>query len=508
MTLSPYSLPARRVTSSDAADVETPPDMVDEEAVSATIPLTPRTKPPTPHDQALEAIQQDIFATRNSLFVLPRWTLLPDYSSGHIQEDPPLDTAHFHLAHSNENEYSPPVRSNCNLPTDQATQSLSGNADSAPLQLGKDAPQFGFKINDNLPIDRATDNLGKKRHIANLMGDDEIELPPASLEAQLVPERAARPAQSRPSKKRKTVIYEIRKENPLDVLLKTTRQGTLGGEASARKQKKPHNGGKHASEHDPTSIPGFLELRERRELARHAPVVSKAQKEYYEIPQVIGVEPSWTSNPAIRNPAWYHEALLTESHPTQPIAVLSSIDLCQERSLVRTFQEYGFDLVERDSTIQGADLVVSASTAIIFRQLRSLAHELNELLQALKQATNFFGRVLIVFDVVTYSVIDKRADAIASVNPLNPPVLKALSALRRGIAVSIVPEMGDTIGTVDMNFAVNGAKEVAQVLRVMAEDELDQVRQFSGAQQSADICGDRQWLWTDRASRPPRLCSV
>lgn len=256
----------------------------------------------------------------------------------------------------------------------------------------------------------------------------------------------------------------------------------------------------------PTSLPTFLQLREEDALVSTEEKISVPITQIEEIPQELDAVPMWISNPAIKNPDWYDQALCNEIRPSERIAVLASIDLLQDRSLFRILEQSGFDLIERESAIEGADLVLSARIAIIFRQFGSLPSQLSDVRANLKQAATHFRFVFLVFEVIAYSVLEKRTDqAIPSVNPLSPPVLKALAALRRGIALSIQTGEGDILGSVELVFAIGGAREVAHVMKAIAEQDMEEVRQSVGTEGAVDYNG-RQWLLREGASESSWAC--
>ena len=418
--------------------------------------------PSTPYNRGLAAIQQEISAKkRTHLIAAPRWVTLSDHEN--IVEVQDLTSPDSLGA----------LQSG---PTDQAAVTEQISKHDTPCDQAVEGIDELEEDEDNVPV---CDEPKKKSALT-------------SLEAQLIPLKRDGKTKGSLSKKQKLASRNTktgRSGKSLRDILDHTEQ-----------EESNHINGLSASSATvaPKSMPGFLQLREQQGFASaQVPMVETSKPTVCNKP-VLVQEPPWMSNPALRNPAWYDHSLSIQQRPIEATAAIASIRLCQERPLVRNLQRLGFDLIERETAIQGTDLVISTTTAILFRQLRPLPNGFETLVQELKLATYYYHRVMVVFEVIAYSVKEKATDAeTPSVDPLGPPVLQALSALRRRLAVLVTPGANGTIGTVDLLFALNGAAEVIRVLRALLEDELEQVRRTNTALQVMDICEDRRWLWRD-----------
>lgn len=184
--------------------------------------------------------------------------------------------------------------------------------------------------------------------------------------------------------------------------------------------------------------------------------------------------PSKSSRPdPLKNPDWY--ALADPSSHSEgfrnelPILVGDRVNQC--RPLLRALRYYDMNLIECDIQTQGADLALSPATAIIIRPLGSIVQDHAQLISDVKRAAFYFHRVIIVFEVVSYREIDKDPEADIEYPTPSDAVLAALAPLKRGLAVAIIPDRGQIIGTAEAVFARRGADEVAKVLRHLAEQD-------------------------------------
>ncbi|CAD6590442.1 MAG: hypothetical protein TREMPRED_005731 [Tremellales sp. Tagirdzhanova-0007] len=320
---------------------------------------------------------------------------------------------------------------------------------------------------------------------------------PNNLEADLVAGSSLRPELDRPPKRQKRITRHISSApiaKSLNDVINATQyapyQIDIHADTSRQKQLT------RTVPDEANSMPEFLQIRGHQALVQVPP--RSAPMKRFTPPQSNEPKYLWINHLAIKNPPWYEDARCMQYYGRDSIAVLASLHLCQDRILVRSLERLGFEIVERESSIQGADLVISASTAILFRQLRILPTQITDIMQNLKLATNYFSRVILVFEVVAYGVMEKRTDTlIPSVDPLSPIVLTTLSALRRSIAITIVPGMSGTIGFVELVFATQGATEVSKVLTAISDHEAKRLESLIGVKEALEVCGTRPWLWRE-----------
>ena len=212
---------------------------------------------------------------------------------------------------------------------------------------------------------------------------------------------------------------------------------------------------------------------------------------------------AWKRDPIITNPAWYEKAAASkpkEQIEPMRVSVLSSVNIHHERKLVKAFELAGIDLIDRNGTIQGADMVLSATTAVLFRPLAKLPGELQAIFDTLKQMKQYYDRILLVFEVQPYK---QKADNQnkAEINPLNNEINKALPAFRRHVELSVKDaEKSQHASHVEILMAKNGVVEVVEVLRWVMEQEFGLLRRSIGDTAAIEICEDRQWLQEDDVS--------
>lgn len=205
----------------------------------------------------------------------------------------------------------------------------------------------------------------------------------------------------------------------------------------------------------------------------------------------------WKAAPVIKNPGWYSKILELPAQNLEPVTVLTSMRLLHNRPLTQALNIY-FDRVEQEGSLQNVDLILSASTAVVFRELSRLDESHKELLSDLQKATRYYRRVIVVFETVNFGNHDKRRSRNKEdqVNPLNPTIMKAIPAFRRAVAIAVVAE-DSSPSQVDIVFAANGATEVAIVLRGVVEEEFGLLRASMGDREAREACEDRKWLHVD-----------
>ena len=212
---------------------------------------------------------------------------------------------------------------------------------------------------------------------------------------------------------------------------------------------------------------------------------------------------AWKQDPIVKNPVWYGTATAS-ANKTQAeqwkIAVLTSVNIHHDRSLVRAFEAMGIALLDRDGTIQGADMVLSATTAVLFRSLAKLPDEAQAILDTLRTVKQYYDKILLVFEVEQYKQkeeVGRQADT----TPLNNEVNRALPAFRRSVAITLTNDDEKSGGSVNLEIlmAKNGATEV-EVLRWVMEQEFELLRRSIGDVAAIELCEDRQWLHEDDVS--------
>lgn len=227
----------------------------------------------------------------------------------------------------------------------------------------------------------------------------------------------------------------------------------------------------------------------------------------------------------LTNPIWYKKAcFLARSLGTQPIEVLASVKLFQNRPLVEALQARGLDILDEDVDLGGADLVPWATVGVLFRRLADVGGRAvkDELRRAVSRAALFYERVVVVLEVTSYAapakedqLMDKMealedeeddalqavrepntprrpgntqgqkaassaqveaVDATSNIVKVSPAVQDALARLRQLSSTLTQPQVSldrnDNIASkIDLVFAHDGAAEVAGAIRAIAERE-------------------------------------
>ena len=440
----------------------------DDKVVGKHLPVTPRTLPPTPYNRAVAAVQQSVGERKKDFpLVAPRW----------IGPQEPIE----------DQEAKTKRSSTAPSPTDDVLAVDHPETRMTP-QLAT-TPVVAEEV-DDLLVEAQDPEPKRKRQEAQL----------TSLEAHNITQEDAdaRPPPKKLKKHFRPPTDLGTSGKSLLEIINAVDKRNLKSSTSARADLLTRSDHPRQSPTiDQFSIPGYLQSLQRPNLAHASPRPTSQPKA--DVSDLTDSLPSWTINPAIKNPNWYENAALSVTRQSRPVAVLASINLLQERSVIRSLEERGFDIVERDSRIQEADLVLSASTAVLFRKLATLPDELVPLIRSLKLATVYYQRVFVVLEVVSFAITHNGTNDSRSVDPLRTPILKSLSAFRRRLALSLVPGENDVIGSVDLLFASNGPAEVAQVLRTIMEKDCDRLSHVAG-HESTELCGPRAWLSNDDVS--------
>jgi hypothetical protein len=257
---------------------------------------------------------------------------------------------------------------------------------------------------------------------------------------------------------------------------------------------------------DPVAVIGESgDLRQLYGLKPSRPTPAPVIEQTVEVDDDDKKPPSWLTNASIKNPAWYSTATGRSLIKPKTRNVLGSMRLMQDRPLLRGLAQHGMNIIERDTSLQEADLVMSPMTAVLFRNLTSFTNagqENQQLVNSLKIAAAFFKRVIVVLFTVPYAAFDKPDTDGRSphdVDPLSQTVVEGLGALRRKVAVGIQRDGMRIIGEVEFVFASHGAAEVGKVLRVLMDEDED-VQRSVGDGRADRMVGARTWLEQDWVS--------
>ncbi|WVQ73213.1 hypothetical protein IAR50_002779 [Cryptococcus sp. DSM 104548] len=248
---------------------------------------------------------------------------------------------------------------------------------------------------------------------------------------------------------------------------------------------------------DPSTLSGFLRLQNLGHLAEQEPEVVYRPAAGQELPAIYEEDEEvesvdWRVNPEILNPAWYSRASQRDVQPyTDPVSVFAKVDLFQNRHLVKALESQNFYLF--DSTdLQGADLVLSPSTALMFRSLQSLPDTHVQLLEQLKETATFYHHVVLVFETISFAAAEGHGDARKNISSLGVEILHALGSLKRGRKAAWQGNL-NIIGQVEFVFACEGANEVVKGVMAMLESDETALRDRMG-EEEYQYYGGREWM--------------
>jgi hypothetical protein len=233
-------------------------------------------------------------------------------------------------------------------------------------------------------------------------------------------------------------------------------------------------------------------------------VYDKSQSKKQTLPKQAKVDKpkfDWKDHKSIKNPKWYASSLrLCASRENNPIPTYISNSVLQIRPIFRAIESVNFNPVEVESEhIQHVDMVLSPSTGVIFTPLAKLPMNHTKLLNQIKDAAFYFFRVVIVMEVMPYRLF-KDPNSLAEFTPLDEDIVKGLSALKRAVEVSVNGQEG-LIGTAEIIYAVNGAGEVASMLRgvsIKLDNELLKI--CNG--ETLELWQDKSWVHKQVVSTP------
>ncbi|KIS02076.1 hypothetical protein L804_00334 [Cryptococcus deuterogattii 2001/935-1] len=245
---------------------------------------------------------------------------------------------------------------------------------------------------------------------------------------------------------------------------------------------------------DLSTIKGFLYIQKLDHL------ISQEQEPTYKLPPNQSLSPifeeeepmDWRLDPILTNPEWFIQisALQPQSFEI-PVPIMATVSLFQNRPLIRMLESRGLYLLDSFPSLQGADLIISPTTALVFRPLSSLPDIHVELLEELKLAATYYQRVILVFETISYAASERYTKTSNNFNPLATAVVHALGSLSRGKKAAWGTR--DIIGELDIMFAYKGAGEIANsVSKILREDE-ERLRQNMGEEGYLQYQG-REWI--------------
>ncbi|PFH46658.1 hypothetical protein AMATHDRAFT_7546 [Amanita thiersii Skay4041] len=168
---------------------------------------------------------------------------------------------------------------------------------------------------------------------------------------------------------------------------------------------------------------------------------------------------------------------------------LTSADVLQKQALVRILRskDCSVDLVERD-TLGGVDFIIDSWTAVIYTSLFSLPLKCDHLITLISKLTWSYQRLIVILEAYTPAASMKRKEASGqTLNAYTPPILKAISRLRRGIDMAEV-DQEKRIATLVLYAFANTVDEAAHFTRYVG-DIAEDADDTQGA-----LWADRSWL--------------
>jgi len=233
-------------------------------------------------------------------------------------------------------------------------------------------------------------------------------------------------------------------------------------------------------------------------------VYDKSQTKKQPIPKQAKVDKpkfDWKDHKSIKNPKWYASSLrLCASRENDPIPTYISNSVLQIRPIFRAIESVNFNPVEIESEqIQHVDMVLSPSTGVIFTSLAKLPMNHIKLLKQIKGAAFYFTRVVVVMEVMPYRLF-KDPKSLAECTPLDEDIVNGLSTFKRAVEGSVNNGEG-LIGTAEIIYAINGAGEVASVLRgISIKLDTELLKTCKG--ETLGLWQDKSWVYKPVVSAP------
>lgn len=258
---------------------------------------------------------------------------------------------------------------------------------------------------------------------------------------------------------------------------------------------------------DLSTIKGFLYLQKLDHL------ITEEQEPTYKLPPDQSLSPifeeeepkDWRLDPILTNPEWFIQisALQPQSFES-PMPIMATVSLFQNRPLIRMLESRGLYLLDSFPSLQGADLVISPTTALVFRPLSSLPDIHVELLEELKLAATYYQRVILVFETISYSASERYTKTGNNFNPLATAVVHALGSLSRGKKAAW--GTGNIISELDIVFAYKGAGEISNSVSKILRDDEERLRENMGEEGYLQYQG-REWIGHEPiVSEKPTMC--
>jgi hypothetical protein len=182
------------------------------------------------------------------------------------------------------------------------------------------------------------------------------------------------------------------------------------------------------------------------------------------------VSQAWRQNKVLKNPHWYNNAIgqCTAETLQDRSQVLVSEDLQTFKPLMKALKDAAFDPQPMEG-VEQVDLMMDPFTAAVFIKIQQFetqdTHE--DLIQRIKMAARYFKTVIVVIEVVNYSAATLKNGYEQAQNPITAEIAKNLPAFRRAMSTAAIVGEDEVIGKVRYVFALNGAREVCEVLNAL-----------------------------------------
>ncbi|WWC62507.1 uncharacterized protein I303_105103 [Kwoniella dejecticola CBS 10117] len=268
-------------------------------------------------------------------------------------------------------------------------------------------------------------------------------------------------------------------------------------------------GGKLASNNygeaaNPFTLDGLLDLSQRQDLKS---IQHESQSTRPSPKTGNEMSSDWTGNSSVRNPRWYSNACRPNPQKSEtPLPILVAMSVLQNLPFFRALKTEGFEIVEREKKMHNTDMVISPFTAMILRDIRTLAKTAMDLLQELKIAAQRFRRIVVVIECISYMAYEKDENISKKINPLNDSTIQAIERIR-DLLPRALASAGGPVGEVELVFAYNGAKEVTRVIRWLIADDGRESRKVDHVRYK-EIYEDRLWLSREPNERELQILTV
>nr|XP_019045679.1 hypothetical protein I302_06070 [Kwoniella bestiolae CBS 10118]OCF24609.1 hypothetical protein I302_06070 [Kwoniella bestiolae CBS 10118] len=311
----------------------------------------------------------------------------------------------------------------------------------------------------------------------------------ATLQPQVVPAKRPRPSSSKQKGKQVRSNAESAEIPSLEDIV-------LAFKPSKGKKKKTTK----AAGLQPTSsfsLDGFLSLQQRDDLITKPKEKDRERERQDEADRIRMLEEEerehWTKDPSIKNPKWYIKSIDNPPDAREtPLPIFVAMSMFKRIPLIRALRAEGFNLVEREEVMHSADMVLSPSTAVVFRNLSELSYTYDQLLQDLKDACTRFTKVIVIFETIPFSASEKNLDAKKTTNPITREVQNGIETIKRLLPMALQSTNRPT-GKVDLVFAYNGATEVVMALMCLMDEEGKKMLK-KDKNGHKEVYEDRSWL--------------